>query len=116
MILISLCAGLKDNRRANEVLKDVDYVRITATYKDWYGERSYTEFLLLSYYSPTDHFIKVWTSTEDARVGIEKYNRLDDGIRFTLYLSPKPTPGIHTIFHFFFLKLSFIKITDLNCT
>lgn len=61
--------GLTDSRRANDILKDVDQIRISATFRDIGGERSYTEFLLQAYYSPTDHFIKVSTSTEDARVG-----------------------------------------------
>lgn len=65
----NLCiSGLKDSRRINEVLKDVDYIRIAATFRDVSGERSYSDFILMSYYSPSDHFIKVLTSTEDAKV------------------------------------------------
>jgi len=68
-ILFELCvSGLKDNRRANEVLKDVDHLRVNVAFGDISGDRSYSEFILISYYSPSDHFIKVSSSTREAKV------------------------------------------------
>lgn len=61
--------GLKDNRRANDVLKDVDHLRVNVAFRDISGDRSYAEFVLVSYYSPSDHFIKVSSSTRNAKVG-----------------------------------------------
>ncbi|XP_065221551.1 CD109 antigen-like [Planococcus citri] len=61
--------GLANTQQGSEVLKDVDSIHITATFRDIASERSYTELYLQAYYSPTDHFIKVSTSTTDARVG-----------------------------------------------
>ena len=60
--------GLGNNQQGSDTLKDVDSIHISATFKDIGGERSFTELYLQAYYSPTDHFIKVSTSTTDARV------------------------------------------------
>jgi hypothetical protein len=43
-------------------------MKILASFKDMYGERSNTELLLLTHYSPSQHHLKVWTSTKDAKV------------------------------------------------
>lgn len=43
-------------------------MKIFASFKDMFGERSSTELLLLAHYSPSEHHLKVWTSTKDAKV------------------------------------------------
>lgn len=43
-------------------------MKIFASFKDMYAERSNTELLLLTHYSPSQHHLKVWTSTKDAKV------------------------------------------------
>lgn len=43
-------------------------MRIFASFKDMYTEKSSTELLLLTHYSPSQHHLKVWTSTKDAKV------------------------------------------------
>lgn len=57
-----------NNRRSNEILKDVDHLRINVAFRDISGDRSYAEFILVSYYSPSDHFIKVSSSTREGKV------------------------------------------------
>ncbi|XP_046661974.1 CD109 antigen isoform X3 [Homalodisca vitripennis] len=61
--------GLEENKRAIDMLKDIESMRITASFKDPTGDRSQTELLLLSHYSPNSHHIKVHTSTKNAKVG-----------------------------------------------
>jgi len=60
--------GYDENRRARELLNDIQSMRIQADYSDWMGERTTSTMLLLSHYSPTNHHIKVSTSTRDAKV------------------------------------------------
>jgi len=43
-------------------------MKVLASFKDMFGERSNTELLLLTHYSPSQHHLKVWTSTKDAKV------------------------------------------------
>lgn len=43
-------------------------MKIYASFKDMYAEKSSTELLLLTHYSPSQHHLKVWTSTKDAKV------------------------------------------------
>jgi len=43
-------------------------MKIYGSFKDMYGERSTSELLLLTHYSPSQHHLKVWTSTKDAKV------------------------------------------------
>lgn len=43
-------------------------MKVFASFKDMYGERSNTELLLLTHHSPSQHHLKVWTSTKDAKV------------------------------------------------
>lgn len=43
-------------------------MKVYATFKDIYGEKSSTELLLFTHYSPSQHHLKVWTSTKDAKV------------------------------------------------
>lgn len=61
--------GLDEDKRATEILKDIDSMRITASFKDPEGERTSADLLLLSHYSPMNHHIKVSTSTVNAKVG-----------------------------------------------
>ncbi|XP_023724230.1 CD109 antigen [Cryptotermes secundus] len=61
--------GYDENRRARELLNDIQSMRITADYSDGMGERTSSTMLLLSHFSPTNHHIKVSTSTRDAKVG-----------------------------------------------
>ncbi|KAL4122063.1 hypothetical protein QTP88_014463 [Uroleucon formosanum] len=61
--------GLENDKRASEVLKDIESMKIYGSFKDMYGERSTSELLLLTHYSPSQHHLKVWTSTKDAKVG-----------------------------------------------
>ncbi|XP_075216528.1 macroglobulin complement-related [Lycorma delicatula] len=61
--------GLDEDRRASEILKDIESMRITASFKDKEGERITTDLLLLSHYSPLNHHVKVSTSTVNAKVG-----------------------------------------------
>lgn len=60
--------GLDKDKRAAEILKDIESMKIQATFKDMYSERSNAELLLLTHYSPSQHHLKVWTSTKDAKV------------------------------------------------
>lgn len=64
----NVCLGLENDRRSNDVLKDVDSIHISATFRDIGSDRSYAEVFLQAYYSPSDHFIKVLSSTVDAKV------------------------------------------------
>jgi len=43
-------------------------MKILASFKDMSGERSNTELILFTHYSPSQHHLKVWTSTKDAKV------------------------------------------------
>lgn len=43
-------------------------MKVFATFKDPFGEKSTTELLLFTHYSPSQHHLKVWTSTKDAKV------------------------------------------------
>lgn len=43
-------------------------MRIFATFKDMFGELSTADLYLLTHYSPSQHHLKVWTSTKDAKV------------------------------------------------
>lgn len=46
-------------------------MKIHASFKDFketYGDTSTTELLLLTHYSPSQHHLKVWTTTKDAKV------------------------------------------------
>lgn len=66
-----LCvSGYDENRRARELLNDIQSMRITADYSDGMGERTASTMLLLSHFSPTNHHIKVSTSTRDAKVNM----------------------------------------------
>lgn len=58
-----------EDRRALEMLKDIDSMKISADFKDIEGERAHADLLLLSHFSPTNRHIKVHTSTKDAKVG-----------------------------------------------
>jgi len=60
--------GLENDNSASEILKDIDSMRVLASFKDMFGERLHTELLLLTHYSPSQHHLKVWTSTKDAKV------------------------------------------------
>lgn len=60
--------GLDEDKRAAEILKDIDSMRISASFKDPEGERVNAELLLLSHYSPLNHHVKVSTSTVNAKV------------------------------------------------
>lgn len=41
---------------------------IIATFKDTFYESSTAELTLYPHYSPSQHHLKVWTSTKDAKV------------------------------------------------
>jgi len=43
-------------------------MNIYVSFKDMYGEQSTKELLLLTHYSPSQHHLKVWTSTKNAKV------------------------------------------------
>lgn len=60
--------GLENDKRASEVLKDIESMKVFASFKDMFSERSNTELLLLTHHSPSQHHLKVWTSTKDAKV------------------------------------------------
>ncbi|RZF41336.1 hypothetical protein LSTR_LSTR000050 [Laodelphax striatellus] len=66
---LQLLLGLEDNKRSTEILKDIDSMRISASYKDANGDRTTAELLLLAHYSPLNHHIKVDTSTSQPKVG-----------------------------------------------
>lgn len=55
--------------RALEALNDISAVRVSAYFKDTWGERANRELLMLAHHSPNNHHIKVSTSTNDPRVG-----------------------------------------------
>lgn len=63
-------AGLENDKRASEILKDIESMKIQTTFTDMNGDKSSTELLLLTHYSPSQHHLKVWTSTKDAKVFI----------------------------------------------
>ncbi|RZF46948.1 hypothetical protein LSTR_LSTR016470 [Laodelphax striatellus] len=65
---LQLLLGLEDNKRSTEILKDIDSMRISASYKDANGDRTTAELLLLAHYSPLNHHIKVDTSTSQPKV------------------------------------------------
>lgn len=43
-------------------------MKVSASFKDMFGEKSTKELLLLKHHSPSQHHLKVWTSTKDAKV------------------------------------------------
>nr|XP_018913243.1 PREDICTED: CD109 antigen isoform X1 [Bemisia tabaci] len=65
---LSTQLGLDENSRANEILRDIESMRVTANFKDISSERVTADLLLLAHYSPSTHQIKVLTSTENAKV------------------------------------------------
>lgn len=58
-----------DPKVANEVLKDIDSMKILAYFKDIENSHAQAELLLFSHFSPSDHQIKISTSTRNAKVG-----------------------------------------------
>lgn len=71
IILFNYFIGLENDKQASETLKDIDSMKIRASFKDFKDtleDTSATELLLLTHYSPSQHHLKVWTSTKDAKV------------------------------------------------
>uniref|UniRef100_A0A8D8R0S6 CD109 antigen n=1 Tax=Cacopsylla melanoneura TaxID=428564 RepID=A0A8D8R0S6_9HEMI len=58
-----------DPKVANEVLKDIESMKIQAFFKDIENSNAQADLLLFSHYSPSDHQIKISTSTRNAKVG-----------------------------------------------
>lgn len=52
-----------------ESLNDISTLRVTAHFKDAFGDRATKELLMVAHHSPNNHHIKVSTSTNDPRVG-----------------------------------------------
>ncbi|KAJ9591586.1 hypothetical protein L9F63_001940, partial [Diploptera punctata] len=61
--------GYDEDKKARERLNEIQSMRITADYTDGETERTTSNLLLLAHHSPTNHHIKVSTSTKDAKVG-----------------------------------------------
>jgi hypothetical protein len=62
--------GLMDNpQRAQQLLNDIATMRFYADFTDGEGHHAHTELLMLAHESPNQKHIKVWTSTEKAKVG-----------------------------------------------
>lgn len=60
--------GLGVSKDGSDLLKTVDSMKIYATFKDMFGELSTADLYLFTHYSPSQHHLKVWTSTKDAKV------------------------------------------------
>lgn len=58
-----------DNPRVLESLNDISAMRVSAYFKDTWGERANAELLMAAHHSPSNHHIKVTSSTSDPRVG-----------------------------------------------
>lgn len=110
-------SGLGNNQQASDTLKDVDSIHISATFRDVGGERSFTELYLQVYYSPTDHFIKVSTSTTDARVSLSSSFNYDAPVSICFQKNI-----LVVIFYTFFHRLestscsTFIVISKWKCS
>lgn len=61
--------NMDNSRTSKEFLNEIINMRLTANFIDFRGERTTAEALLLSHFSPQNKHIKVYTSTEDAKVG-----------------------------------------------
>ncbi|XP_011495673.1 PREDICTED: CD109 antigen [Ceratosolen solmsi marchali] len=62
--------GLMDNpQRAQQLLNDIASMRFYADFTDGEGHHAHAELLMLAHESPNQKHIKVWTSTEKAKVG-----------------------------------------------
>ena len=62
--------GLSENpQRAQQILNDVVSMRFIADFTDGEGHHAHAELLMLAHESPNQRHLKVWTSTEKAKVG-----------------------------------------------
>lgn len=56
------------DKRVKDLVNEISALKLTANYKDGYGERASAELLALTHYSIGDKHIKVLTSTRSPRV------------------------------------------------
>ncbi|VVC38101.1 Hypothetical protein CINCED_3A025405 [Cinara cedri] len=61
--------GFGISKDGSDLLKNIDSMKIYVHFKDMFGETSTADLYLLTHYSPSQHHLKVWTSTKDAKVG-----------------------------------------------
>ncbi len=60
--------GTADKRRIKDLVNEITAIRLTANYKDGYGDQAIAEMLAMTQYSIGDKHIKVLTSTRDPKV------------------------------------------------
>lgn len=60
--------GGADKRRIKDLVNEITALRLSANYKDGYGERATADMLAMTQFSIGDKHIKVLTSTRDPKV------------------------------------------------
>ncbi|XP_055376431.1 CD109 antigen [Condylostylus longicornis] len=61
--------NIENNRNGEDVLTNIQTLKLEATFNDGTGEFVRAELMLLSHYSPKNRHIKINTSTKNAKVG-----------------------------------------------
>lgn len=61
-------SGLEENKRSRVILNDIYSMKVQVVYQDSYGQSARTEASLISHYSPRNRHIKVFSSTQNAKV------------------------------------------------
>lgn len=60
------------DKRVKDLVNEISALRLTANYKDGYGERASADMMALTHFSIGDKHIKVLTSTRSPKVIISK--------------------------------------------